>query len=219
MSSTADLLNRLRQFVRAEAETQYNALDQQWSRPLSERVAKGWAIEGLRVDHFEKGLIRLRCDTNDSRFREGDLLVLHQGNPRDPNALHVELQYDGETELEASLIKGNFAFLMAEPDGWIFDQDWFDSSPFYLDALDTVADSLRGRSTILPLLQGSLSPKIDYARYERAAQEMATAGLNDSQVEAVAQAYAADGRRAACAGDGPHPSRHSQCPQQDPQGG
>lgn len=94
MSSTADLLNRLRHFVQTEAETQYAALDQQWSRPLSERVAKGWAIEGLRVERFEKGFIRLRCDTNDSRFREGDLLVLHRGNPKDPNALHVELQYD-----------------------------------------------------------------------------------------------------------------------------
>ena len=182
MSSTTDLLNRLRQFVRVEAETQYTTLDQQWSKPLSERVAKGWAIEGLRVDHVEKGLIRLKCDTNDSRFREGDLLVLHHDNPKDPNALHVELQYDGETELEASLIKGNTYFLAIDPNGWIFDQDWFDSSPYYLDALDTVADTLRGRSTILPLLQGSLASKIDYARYERAAQEMAAAGLNDSQV-------------------------------------
>lgn len=192
MSSTADLLNRLRLFVQAEAETQYLELDRQWSRPLSERVSKGWTIEGLRVEHFEKGLIRLHCDTNDSRFREGDLLVLHRGNPKDFNALHVELQYDGETELEASLIKGNQYFLAAEPEGWIFDQDWFDSSPFYLDALDTVADSLRGRSIILPLLQGSLIPKIDYARFERASQEIAEAGLNDSQVEAVSQAYAAD---------------------------
>jgi len=69
MSSTTDLLNRLRQFVQAEADTQFAALDKQWSRPLSERVSKGWAIEGLSVEHFEKGLIRLRCDTNDSRFR------------------------------------------------------------------------------------------------------------------------------------------------------
>lgn len=192
MSSTAELLNRLRYLVQAEAETQYTALDRQWSRSLSERVAKGWAIEGLRVEHFEKGLIRLRCDTNDSRFREGDLLVLHRENPKDPDALHLELQYDGETELEASLIKGNPYSLSANPLGWVIDQDWFDSSPFYLDALNTVADSLRGRSTILPLLQGSLTPKIDYARYERAAQEMAEVGLNDSQVEAVAQAYGAD---------------------------
>lgn len=192
MSSNFELLNRLRYFVRSEAETQFSALDQQWARPLAERVAKGWAIEGLRVEKVDKGLIHLDCATNDSRFREGDLLVLHRGSPKDPNALHVDLQFDGETELEASLIKGNHFFLAAEPDGWIIDQDWFDSSPFYLDALDTVADSLRGRSTILPLLQGSLMSKIDYARYERAAQEMVAAGLNDSQIEAVAQAYASD---------------------------
>lgn len=192
MSSTADLLNRLRHFVKAEAETQFAALDKQWSRPLPERVAKGWAIEGLRVERVENGLIRLHCDTNDSRFREGDLLVVHQGNPKDPNALHVELQYDGETELEASLIRGNPYFLIANPTGWIIDQDWFDSSQFYLDALDTVADSLRGRSTILPLLQGSLTPKIDYARYERAIHRLKETGLNDSQVEAVALAYATD---------------------------
>lgn len=192
MSSTTDLLNRLKHFVQAEADTQFAALDKQWSRPLSERVSKGWAIEGLNVERFEKGLIRLRCDTNDSRFREGDLLVLHRGNPQDPNALHVELQYDAETELEVSLINGNHFFLEANPTGWIIDQDWFDSSPFYLDALNNVADSLRGRSIILPLLQGSLTPKLDYARYERAIQELAETGLNESQIEAVAQAYASD---------------------------
>jgi DNA replication ATP-dependent helicase Dna2 len=194
MSSTADLLQRLRRFVQAEAQTQYSALDRQWSRPIGERVAKGWAIEGLRVVREEKGIIRLTCHTNDSRFREGDLLALHQPDesPKNPNTLHVELQYDGETELEVSLIKGNATFLAAQPYDWIADQDWFDSSPFYLDALDTVADSLRGRSIILPLLNGSLSPKLDYARYERASQAAYAAELNESQVEAVAQSYAAD---------------------------
>lgn len=192
MSSTTDLLNRLRLFVQAESETQFAALEKQWARPLSERVSKGWAIEGLRVERYDKEIIRLRCDTNDSRFREGDLLVLHQENPQDPNALHVELQFDAENELEVSLIKGNHFFIKDKSDGWIIDQDWFDSSPYYLDALDNVADSLRGRSIILPLLNGSLLPKLDYARYERALFILAEAGLNDSQIEAVAQAYASD---------------------------
>jgi len=192
MSSTADLLNRLRQFVQLEAETQFTELDKQWSKPLSERVAKGWAIEGLQVVRFEKGIIFLRCFTNDSRFREGDLIVLHQGNLKGPDSLHVELQYDGETELEASIIKGNHLYLLANPDGWIIDQDWFDSSPFYLDALDTVADSLRGRTIILPLLQGSLIPKIDFARYERAINKLVETNLNEIQIEAVALAYASD---------------------------
>jgi hypothetical protein len=110
------------------------------------------------------------------RFREGDLVVLHRGNPRDENALHCDLQYDGETELEASLIRGNEYFLAGQPDGWIMDQDWFDASPFYLNALNTVADSQRGRLIILPLIQGSSAPKIDFARYERAREMLRGSG-------------------------------------------
>ncbi len=192
MTTSFEFLNRLKHYVQAEAETQFASLDAQWSRPLSERVAKGWAIEGLRVDHYEKGIIRLLCDTNESRFREGDLLVLHQGNPKDPHALHVELQFDGETEIETSLIRGNHFLLLENPDGWIIDQDWFDSSPFYLDALNTVSDSLRGRIKILPLLQGLITPKMDFARYQRAIDSLKDSNLNESQKEAIAQSYASD---------------------------
>ncbi len=190
--TTADFLHRLRTFVQAEADTQRDSLESQWSRTLQERIARGWAIEGLQVIHFQNGIARLRCVTNDSRFREGDLVILHRGDPRDENTLHFELQYDGETELEASLISGNEYFLASQPTGWLMDQDWFDASPFYLAALDAAADTLLGRTTILPLLQGTLTPKIDYARYERARQVLDQAGLNESQVEAVASAYATD---------------------------
>lgn len=192
MFSNRDLIQRLRQYVQNESEAQSQALERQWSRPLVERVARGWAIEGLTIVKVEKTLIKLHCGTNESRFREGDLLLLHRGNPHDSNALHVELQFDGETELEVSLIRGNTVFLLANPDEWIIDQDFFDSSQFYLSALDTAADSLRGRSIILPLLQGSLTPKMDYARYVRASEAAAEAGLNESQVESIAQAYAVD---------------------------
>lgn len=192
MSSTADLLRRLQAHVRSEAETQYEALERQWSRPLAERVAKGWAIEGLHFVQRKNGILCMACYNNDSRFREGDLVVLHHGSPMETEALHLELQYDGETSLEFSLIKGNPFFLDARPDGWVLDEDWFDASPYYLNALEEVADSQRGRSIILPLLQGSLIPQIDYARFERSFQQMTAAGLNDSQAEAVGLAYAAD---------------------------
>jgi DNA replication ATP-dependent helicase Dna2 len=194
MPSTTDLLERLRSYVQSQAEAQYESLARQWARPLGERVARGWAIEGLSLAEEAKGIIRLTCARNDSRFREGDLMSLHRPGepPRNPNALHVELQYDGETDIEVSLIQGNPYFLKADPHDWIADQDWFDASPFYMDALNTVADSMRGRSTILPLLGGALKTRLDYARYERAAEAAHAAGLNESQVEAVAQAYAAD---------------------------
>jgi DNA replication ATP-dependent helicase Dna2 len=191
-ASPSEFLQRLRKFVQHEADTQHRALDKQWSRPLQERVARGWAIEGLHVEQMKNGIVRLSCTTNDSRFREGDLVLLHQDDPRDPDALHCELQYDEETDLEVSLIRGNEVFLTSRSDGWIMDQDWFDSSPFYLDALNAVADSHLGRSTILPLLQNSLTPKIDYARYERAQGELKDTRLNESQIEAVALAYATD---------------------------
>jgi DNA replication ATP-dependent helicase Dna2 len=190
--STTEFLLRLRKLVQDEADAQLETLARQWSRSLQERVARGWAIEGLHVQSIQNGMIRLTCATNDSRFREGDLVVLHRGNPRDENAQHCELQYDGETELEASLIQGNEFFLSQQPGGWVMDQDWFDASPFYLDALNTVADSQRGRTIILPLIQGSLAPKIDYARYERARDMLRDSGLNESQVEAVAMSYATD---------------------------
>lgn len=191
-TSTPEFLQKLREFVQGEADAQYRALQKQWSYPLQERVAKGWAIEGLHIEQMKNSIARLTCATNDSRFREGDLVLLHRGDPHDPNALHCELQYDGETDLEVSLIRGNEYFLTLQPDGWVMDQDWFDASPFYLDALNAVADSQLGRSTILPLLQGSLTPKIDYARYERAREELKGTGLNDSQVESIAMSYATD---------------------------
>ena len=191
-TSTSEFLQRLRQFVQREADAQYRALQLQWSQQIQERVARGWAIEGLRVEQFKNNIARLVCATNASRFREGDLVVLHRGNPHDEDAQHCELQYDGETDLDISIIRGNEFFFSANPNGWIMDQDWFDSSPFYLAALDQVADSNLGRSIILPLLQGSLNPNIDFAKYERAKEELKDAGLNESQVESVALSYATD---------------------------
>ncbi len=192
MSSTQDLLNRLKHFVKAEAEAQYSVLKQQWSQPLALRVAKGWAIEGISLVAYDEGLIKLHCDTNNSRFREGDLVVLHQDNPEDPEALHLELEYDGDTALEASLKTGNHLHLLANPSGWIMDQDFIDLSMFYLDALNVAADSLRGRDLILPLLQGKIQPKMDYARYERTLDFLSQTHLNESQIESIALAYATD---------------------------
>jgi DNA replication ATP-dependent helicase Dna2 len=191
-ASPSEFLQSLRKFVQREADAQHRALEQQWSRPLQERVARGWAIEGLHAEQMKNGIIRLSCATNDSRFREGDLVLLHRDDPHDPDALHFEMQYDGETDLEVSLIRGNELLLMSQSDSWVMDQDWFDSSSFYLDALNAVADSQLGRSTILPLLQDSIKPKIDYARYERARHELQDTGLNESQIEAMALAYATD---------------------------
>jgi DNA replication ATP-dependent helicase Dna2 len=178
---TSALLPRLQSIIRAEAEQQRFELRRQWSLPLPERVARGYAIEGLDVTSIRtNGTLLLSCQTNDSRFREGDFLVIHRGDPEALERVSGVLEYDDETELEVGITEGNV------------DEDMLDLSRFYLDALDQVADRLLGRETILPLLSGEKGPNIDYARYARSWEEAMTAGLNESQAEAVAQGYATD---------------------------
>ena len=192
MPDHQSLLIRLRQLVRIESEIQHFDLSRQWARPLAERVASGRAIEGLQVRRANPdGTALLACQSNESRFREGDFLVLHRGDPQGQEAIQCVLEYDDETELEVAYQSGPVHMLQSQRSGWIADESMLDLSTFFLDALDEVADSLRGREIILPLLSGELLPALDYARYERAWAESRSAGLDESQAEAVAQSYAA----------------------------
>ncbi|MBN2501159.1 MAG: AAA family ATPase [Anaerolineales bacterium] len=187
------LLQRLRTFIHQEFDYQRQRLLQQWSLPLAQRVQKGYAIEGLEIKQLKpNGILILTCQTNDSRFREGDFLVLHRGNQQGLEAIQCVMEYDGITTLEVTITDGNPYFLKEFPNGWIADESLLDLSGMFLEALDRVGDTLRGREFILPLLNGELSPSIDYAKYERAWEATNAADLNESQCEAVAQSYATD---------------------------
>ncbi len=203
MPSTPPLLKRLHDQVLSERDAWRRQLLSQWSLPLGERVARGLAIDGLHLHSLQPGeTFTLACQRNDSRFREGDLLVLHRGDPQDPGALQCSLEYDGGTLLEFSLLDtglssgkdfaSRFFQLQTNPDGWIADEGQPDHAPFYLEALDVCASTTRGRERILPLLTGGLAPEVDYAGYRRALKVLAAAGLDENQAEAVAQCYATD---------------------------
>jgi DNA replication ATP-dependent helicase/nuclease Dna2 len=74
-------------------------LRKQWSLPLPERVARGYAIEGLEVTAIRpNGTLLLSCQTNDSRFREGDYLVINRGDPETSERLSGILEYDDKTD-------------------------------------------------------------------------------------------------------------------------
>lgn len=193
MTNHAVLLQRLERFVRSEAEAHRNQLRERWARPLSERVARGFAIEGISIASFNSpGSIILNCHTNESRFRDGDFLVMHRGDPDGEDSIEIVLEYDDETQLEVSARTGKLYLLTDQPHGWIADESMLDLSPFFLDALEEVADTQRGRERILPLLSGEKEPTLDYARYERALEAAYLSGLDESQSEAVALAYASD---------------------------
>jgi len=189
----AILLQRLREFIHQEYEHQRQHLEKQWSLPLAQRVFQGYAIEGLEVKELKKDhTLILTCQTNDSRFREGDYLVLHRGDPQGQDAIQCILDYDDETLVEVILGDSNPYFLKQYEAGWIADESMLDLSNLFLDALDQVGNSIRGRESILPLLNGESGPNVDYAKYERAWEAAQAAGLNESQCEAVAQSYATD---------------------------
>jgi DNA replication ATP-dependent helicase Dna2 len=189
-----NLLNRLETLILREANEQREQLERQWSLPLSERVRTGKAIEGLRLGGIndQTGRVRLICQTNNSRFREGDHLLLHKGHPLLEAGFECVLELDEEQVLEVVPQGLNVNRLIEEPEGWIADEGFLDMSGYYLQALVEVADRQVGRSRILPLILGDIAPTIDYASYERGWKAATDAGLNQSQAEAVAQAYATD---------------------------
>jgi DNA replication ATP-dependent helicase Dna2 len=189
----AHLLEQLERLIRQEAEEQREQMESQWSLSLSERVRTGKAIEGLCLAGINDrtGHLRLTCQTNNSRFREGDYLFLHKSHPLLEQAVECVLEMDEEKRLEV-FPQGNARRLLDDPEGWIADEGFIDLSGYYLEALTEVADRQIGRTRILPLILGDIGPEVDLASYERGWEVAFKAGLNENQAEAVAQAYATD---------------------------
>ena len=188
-------LDELRSLVVAEAITAREDLTEQWSKSLATRVARGRAIEGLRVVSIGRnGLIELACDRNTSRFREGDILCLNQGSPASPPHFRVTLKEDDDTHLVVSPFDRSFdrVEVFRHKAGWVLDEDQLDLSQYYLDALEQAGESWVGRARILPLFMGRLRPLLDRARYARGLRLAEAFGLNDGQREALAGSYAAD---------------------------
>jgi hypothetical protein len=96
--------------------------------------------------------------------------------------LHCDLKYDGALELQAAFNDSNEYFLSGDTDGWIIDQDRFDSSRFYLSTLDEAADSQLGRPVVLPLLQ---SPIVILASLRDMFEEEQSLRLSDSERETL----------------------------------
>ena len=191
----ATFLRKLRLLVLDEAATQRRNTEQVWAKPVPARVAEGRAVEGLRIVGIQpNGHIDLACERNSSRFREGDILCLNRGDPFALPQVMVTLESDDELHLTISVEQPglNWGELERQPAGWILDEGYLDLSQYVLDALDETADRAVGRERILPLLMGLARPILDTTRAERALAWADLQGLNWSQSEALAYAYATD---------------------------
>lgn len=190
-----EFLENLRRLVIAESLTAQQNLQEVWSQPLAARVRQGRAIESLRVVKIRQdGRIELACDRNQSRFREGDILNLNRQSPFFQPHFQVTLEVDDGLQLtvHSRELAFDWSAVFSETTGWILDEDQLDLSQSLLDALHHVGDTMVGRDRILPLLMGRTRPRVDPASYDRAHDRAEGYGLNDSQTEAFAQAYATD---------------------------
>ncbi len=194
-TSIGEFISELARLVRSDAAEARRQVADIWASPLESRVAAGRAIANVHIAQVRPdGMLTLTCPRNESRFREGDILLLSRESPFMEPRFLVTLEFDEETALLVSTdAPGLTAFdLVAQPTGWVLDEGYVDLSDKILAALDQAADTAAGRQRLLPLLTGQRRPQADPERYDYALERAEGWGLNEQQAEAVAQAYASD---------------------------
>ncbi|MBX2808894.1 MAG: ATP-binding protein [Cellvibrionaceae bacterium] len=185
-------LKHLSAFVKAEHEANQAKLFECWEKPLSTKLTTGetQAIAAIRIEDSQHLLVTLGA--NESRFREGDMICLHCGEPSTGAFVRqamIEAEQEGEWLLRAQYDKHS---LQTITQGCYADGDAMDLQPFFHKALDDIAASKRGCEIILPLLAGRLDTGFIYDdNYDAAADVAEHRGLNDAQIDAVGKGVAA----------------------------
>jgi DNA replication ATP-dependent helicase Dna2 len=192
--SHAGLLADLLAFIKDEQAAAEHKLLEIWSRPLVEKLQSGWSQAFSRLEPSgDPTAIWAHVEEADSRFREGDLLLLHAGDAleqRLARGLTLECEDEGRWLLRGRRVR---ALLHAGTEGPFFaDPDTMDLTEHYEQAIQGIATSQIGREVVLPLLAGEL--KISFVPQDVAAGMSAAlaSGFNARQAEAVGMAFGAD---------------------------
>lgn len=197
MPTHTALLTELYQLVADEQEAANQKLWMTWEQPLPEKLHKG-VTQGFRFLErgSESGTLWAYPDDTESRFREGDLICLHQGIAIEPlcRGLSFEIEED-----DRWLLRGNRA--AAAFDDYLggscyADPDAIDLTGHYIQALDDIKTSSVGTEVLLPLLAGMLEIEFNEADMEEASRIALTEGCNARQADAVSWAHGA--KQVAC---------------------
>lgn len=198
MDDTLKLLEKLERFIKQEQAVANDQLLKSWARPLNERLQKGLSqrFNKLSIDE-DKSRVRVYLDGGESRFREGDLICLHRGDPlQDIMARHLSFEKDDE---DSWLLRGraSTALLLQGCEGGSFfaDADGMDLSTYYERTINDLRERSNG-AKILALFGEDPEISFNEADYEYAEKLASKDGFNDNQTQAIALAYAAE--QAAC---------------------
>ena len=190
----SSLLSKLLAFVRDEQQTGNRKLLEVWDRPLPEKLGKGLSQGFTRLERAdEPSTIWAYLDTSESRFREGDLLLLHNGSPL-TSQLGRGLSLEAEED-DRWLLRGNRApaVLEAYTGGPCYaDPDGMDLTPYYERSLEEISTSQIGLQVVLPLLGGKLDITFDDRDVSEGERVARAEGFNPKQAEAVGLAFGAE---------------------------
>lgn len=195
-STQADLLTRLRGFVHDEQALATQKLLDVWSRPLTEKLAIGLTQRFTRLERADDPTslwAHIDPDDNDSRFREGDLIILHKGSPIDSpleRGFLLEAEEECRWLLRGQRVASVFdAYLGGAAFG---DPDSIDLTHYYERSLDEIAVSQIGREVVLPLLNGDLHATFDDRDVHEGERTALAEGFNARQAIAVGMAFGAE---------------------------
>ncbi|MCB1132408.1 MAG: hypothetical protein KDN05_14870, partial [Verrucomicrobiae bacterium] len=139
-------------------------------------------LKGQRLVHFHP----LLADA--ALFQEGESVRLSQN---DPDGNHIAATFFGLTQKGLTISVPAQADI-ARQDAWTLDEDVIDLTDFYLKALAELAATSHGRDAVLPALLDETGGEIDFEAHAESCDALDDSGLDDSQIDAVANCLAAD---------------------------
>lgn len=190
----ARLLQELAAFVRDERDAALHKLLEIWNRPLERKLHAGWSQKLTWIERAdEPGLMRAHLDEGHSRFREGDLLVLHTGHPID-DMLVRGLTLESEDD-DGWLLRGKDVDVAVRAFGGrvcYADADAIDLSAWFEQTLEEIESTAIGRDIVLPLLAGRSEISFVDADVSAGERSALARGFNAAQAQAVGLALGAE---------------------------
>lgn len=181
------IISELRDFVEQEQRVAMAQLIEVWETNLVDKLQKGLTQKITSIETFPRNSLALTLGENESRFREGDMICLHNGNPFDATTIRqgvIEAENDGDWLVRFRKLDPESVESLRS--GCYVDQDQMDLSHFYNIALDDISESEQGTKILLPLLAGELNIEYVYPdSYDEAANAAEEQDLNEKQADAV----------------------------------
>jgi len=194
MELTRQLMANLREFVEAEHNAGLKHFFEIWEKSLQAKINTGETQEIKSLRRFDSNHLKIELGENESRFREGDMVRFHKGDPlEEPWIINAVIEEENEDEWLVRVHEVDAGAVDSLSHSCFADPDTMNLKSFYVQSLDEIATSSAGRDIILPLFMGRLDAgSVDESLYDSTSILAEEAGFNEDQQEAVSLGVAAE---------------------------